>query len=533
MAERQVRDLGQFTDVQSGDEVVTARGSTTGRTPSRLLKEIDDGAVTRSKIANDAVDSRKLAAGAVTEAIIADDAVTGDKIPRDAIDQDHLAADSVGNSEMRADAVDTVEIVNDAVTEPKLAPAVRTKLNAESGAQLSGSIPEPPGTPASGTANLASRDDHVHPVATGAQIKGRLEALTGDDRLSYSAVKDTPVIPPYSDITVRPGGIADHVYPESIEVSFARKTTSKSFRTVALTLGGQPGQLDSETPISGLTSFGRLKFNFAELSRTSLNEASVREDREEVEGTLTFTFTDGTQAFYNFPFPVNNPLFAAPSGGTGDSVAARVYTSTQSGVVLPSVEVTPGRRSSQMRVLLEWRGRHDSIATTPQHILIRRGTTEIARDTQDYVVSGRYEKRLLQTVDMPLTTNTITYTGFPVGKDAAENIDYRDMKLTVIDYGATPAPTTQQSPGVTAFPRHAWYFRWVESSAAAPTFQGATWSQGNFYNIPAGLEYNLSASTGGFGLDAVYRIRGCRFPWKCVGICSEQHTGIEHLVLDC
>ena len=167
-------------------------------------------------------------------------------------------------------------------------------------------------------------------------------------------------------------------------------------------------------------------------------------------------------------------------------VAARVYRSTQSGQVIPSLEVSPGRSSSQVRLILRWRGRHDSVGEPAQYIVLRRGTTELARATQDYVVAGRYEHRVIEFVDMPLTTSEVRYNALAVGESAASNIDYRDMVITAIDYGATPAPAQQQAPAVTAYPRHAWYFRWVESTAAAPTFQGATWAAGNFFNIPAG-----------------------------------------------
>ena len=167
-------------------------------------------------------------------------------------------------------------------------------------------------------------------------------------------------------------------------------------------------------------------------------------------------------------------------------VAARVYRSTQSGQVIPSVEMSPGRTSSQVRLILRWRGRHDSLGNPAQYIVLRRGTQELARATQDYVVAGRYEHRVLEFIDTPLTTSELRYNALAVGESGPSNIDYRDMVLTVIDYGATPAPTQQQAPAVTAYPRHAWFFRWVQAGQPAPTFQGATWAAGVFHHIPAG-----------------------------------------------
>ncbi|MDA0778575.1 MAG: hypothetical protein O3C19_05885 [Bacteroidetes bacterium] len=58
--------------------------------------------------------------GTLGTAQIDDDAITNTKIADNAVDTDQIAADAVTNAKVAADAVDTTQLVNDAVTAAKL-----------------------------------------------------------------------------------------------------------------------------------------------------------------------------------------------------------------------------------------------------------------------------------------------------------------------------------------------------------------------------------------------------------------------------
>ena len=58
--------------------------------------------------------------GTIGTAQIDDDAITNTKIADNAVDTDQIAADAVTNAKVAADAVDTTQLVNDAVTAAKL-----------------------------------------------------------------------------------------------------------------------------------------------------------------------------------------------------------------------------------------------------------------------------------------------------------------------------------------------------------------------------------------------------------------------------
>lgn len=113
-------------------DAATMNAAAIGRLPldgSVDTAALADDAVTAAKLADDSVSSRKIVARAITTALLADNAVDGAKIPSDAIQSRHIAADQVTGSEIAGGAVDTDELAADGVTEPKLAAAVRTKLN--------------------------------------------------------------------------------------------------------------------------------------------------------------------------------------------------------------------------------------------------------------------------------------------------------------------------------------------------------------------------------------------------------------------
>ena len=91
--------------------------------------KLADRAVTRPKIGTQAVGPRELDTDSVRTGHLADASVTDPKIPNDTIKTRHIEEDTVTQGEMAANSVGTPELKNDNVTEEKLAPTVRTKLN--------------------------------------------------------------------------------------------------------------------------------------------------------------------------------------------------------------------------------------------------------------------------------------------------------------------------------------------------------------------------------------------------------------------
>lgn len=100
---------------------------------------IQDGAISRQKVANAAIDSQKIAPGGVTNGDLANESVTSTKIAPGGVTSGDLANESVTSEKITpggvtsgdlADAsVTNAKIQTGAVSEAKLSSAVQTKLN--------------------------------------------------------------------------------------------------------------------------------------------------------------------------------------------------------------------------------------------------------------------------------------------------------------------------------------------------------------------------------------------------------------------
>ena len=113
---------------------------------------IQDGAISRQKVANAAIDSQKIAPGGVTNGDLANESVTSTKIAPGGVTSGDLANESVTSEKITpggvtsgdlADAsVTNAKIQTGAVSEAKLSSAVQTKLNTTgvSGPELVGAV---------------------------------------------------------------------------------------------------------------------------------------------------------------------------------------------------------------------------------------------------------------------------------------------------------------------------------------------------------------------------------------------------------
>ena len=131
---RLVPDGGSASQVlrkASGADGDTEWGTNESTTVSSDATLTGTGAATNPLgIATDGVGTGQLAPLAVTGAKIADRTITQEKVANNAIDSLQLAIGAVGEDELQDGSVYTAAVQNDAISEPKLSPAVRTKLNA-------------------------------------------------------------------------------------------------------------------------------------------------------------------------------------------------------------------------------------------------------------------------------------------------------------------------------------------------------------------------------------------------------------------
>ena len=113
-----VLPVGKSSDQTAGNRNSTSRGDHIHGLPIRGPLEFDGS--DRLGIRANGITLGLLARSAIIETIhVFRNAITGDKI----------APNSINNGHMLDNAINTAEVANDAITEPKLAPAVRTKLN--------------------------------------------------------------------------------------------------------------------------------------------------------------------------------------------------------------------------------------------------------------------------------------------------------------------------------------------------------------------------------------------------------------------
>ena len=190
-----------------------------------------------------------------------------------------------------------------------------------------------------------------------------------------------------------------------------------------------------------------------------------------------------------------------------DSPSVKVYRAAGADAQsAPSVAFSPGSALSQVRAILYYRERHESVRpAAAQNISIYRGGATLkGRDAQVTfrAAEGDYVDRSLEVVDSPGTTERVVY-GAAVQYEqmtVGDVRDYRDMELVVLDYGAAPAPV-QSGPSALGYVRQRTYWRWQEAGiVAAPSLDGLTWASGNFYNLPAHWQESIGAAVPGHAL---------------------------------
>ena len=174
-----------------------------------------------------------------------------------------------------------------------------------------------------------------------------------------------------------------------------------------------------------------------------------------------------------------------------DSPSVKVYRAVGADAqTAPSVAFSPGSALSQVRAILYYRERHQSVRpVAAQNISIYRGGATLKRRDAQITfraAEGEYVDRSLEVVDSPGTTERVVYgAAVQYEQMTADHVrDYRDMELVVLDYGAAPAPV-QSGPSALGYVRQRTYWRWQEAGiVAAPSLDGLTWASGNFYNLP-------------------------------------------------
>ena len=110
----------QSDAADTGRNGVTPLANVPGSGDGWTSSQIGAAAITRPKIANEAVDSEKIAPGGVTSGDLANNAVTGPKIANEAVDSEKIAPGGVTSGDLADNAVTTSKIDAGAVTGPKI-----------------------------------------------------------------------------------------------------------------------------------------------------------------------------------------------------------------------------------------------------------------------------------------------------------------------------------------------------------------------------------------------------------------------------
>ena len=171
-----VRNFAIDTSKLAGSAVSSAKIATGAVTRSRIRdfavngSKLAGSAVTTAKIANSAVTAGKIANNAVTGAKIANNAVTGAKIADNAVTGAKIADNAVTDAKIADNAVTGAKIANNAVTGAKIANATITGADIADGAVAAANL---------GLARTTFLEDSGSDTDNCANLRDALNGLVG------------------------------------------------------------------------------------------------------------------------------------------------------------------------------------------------------------------------------------------------------------------------------------------------------------------------------------------------------------------
>jgi hypothetical protein len=121
--------FGAVDNSRIADDAITSEKIKDGEVKAQ---DIADGAITTSKLGDGSVTSNKIADGGISTADIKDGAITNTKLASNAIGSSAIADNSVGNSKIAANAVDSSKIADGSIVNSDISPTAAidpTKIN--------------------------------------------------------------------------------------------------------------------------------------------------------------------------------------------------------------------------------------------------------------------------------------------------------------------------------------------------------------------------------------------------------------------
>lgn len=126
---------------------------------------------------------------------------------------------------------------------------------------------------------------------------------------------------PFLGMQLSPASIPDDNMVSSVSLLLHNQLTSKTITGIALSIAGQPGTLDTDTPISAiLQQNGVVRFTFSGPQIGTIGNA-ITATVEKLTADVTFTYSDSTTKVVRMTFGVQDPNADSGGGGGGGGLA--------------------------------------------------------------------------------------------------------------------------------------------------------------------------------------------------------------------